>query len=105
MGILLSNVAGTKKAHRQTKLEHTQGMHAATTGTRAQQPKQEGDFNHKPQLSPEFELQNINEIEITLTFLIHHEMKHRPSSFLVSITVSFKSFINSNECCGYRRTL
>lgn len=61
-------------------------MHAATIVSRAQQPKQKGDFNHKPQLSPEFELQNINEIEIRLTFLIHHEMKHGPL-FLVSITV------------------
>lgn len=50
-------------------------MHAAKTVSRAPQPKQERDFNHKPQLSPEFELHNINEIEMRLTFLIHHEMK------------------------------
>lgn len=61
-------------------------MHAATKGSRAQQPKQEGDFNHKPQLSPKFELQNITEIEIRLTLLKHHEMKHIPL-LPVSITV------------------
>lgn len=61
-------------------------MQAATPVSRAQQPKQEGDFNHKPQLSPEFELQYTNEIKIRLTFLNHHEMKHT-TLFLVSITV------------------
>lgn len=61
-------------------------MHAATTVSRAQQPKQEGDFSHKLQLSPKFELQNVNEIEIRLTFLNYHEMKHT-TLFSVSITV------------------
>lgn len=61
-------------------------MHTAKKGSRAQQPKQEGDFSHKPQLSPEFELQNITEIEIRLTLLNHHEMKHIPL-LPVSITV------------------
>lgn len=67
---------------------HNWNIHNWNIPKTCTQPQKGAGLNSlsKKETSPKFELQNITEIEIRLSLLKHHEMKHIPL-LPVSITV------------------